>query len=111
MAKRSRKSRRGRKGRPKGQPARRQPGQRAAAPPATVPAPHAGEAATAAPVAEVATRASTVAASRRGVRGAIDFMAEYAYVYHDLRKMFTIAILMFVLLVVVNLIVTRFIVL
>ena len=36
-----------------------------------------------------------------------DFVHEYAYVYFDLRKMFTLALAMFILLVVTNLILTQ----
>ncbi len=40
-----------------------------------------------------------------------DFVQEYAYVYFDLRKMFTVAAVMFVLLILTNVILTRFVVL
>ncbi len=42
---------------------------------------------------------------------ASDFVKEYAYVYFDLRKMFTVAALMFALLIIINLILTRLVVL
>ncbi|GEM_PF-6266531 len=40
----------------------------------------------------------------------IDFVHEYAYVYYDLRKMFTLAFIMLVLLVVVNFVLTHYVV-
>ena len=58
---------------------------------------------------QIATQPSP--ASARGVRRtATDFVSEYSYVYFDLRKMFTIALIMFVLLILTNLVLTRMIV-
>ena len=52
--------------------------------------------------------ASPSPAKARGIRRATtDFINEYSYVYFDLRKMFTIAFIMFVFLVVTNLVLTR----
>ena len=50
-------------------------------------------------------------ASRVETRRMSDFVQEYAYVYFDLRKMFTVAAVMFVLLILTNVILTRFVVL
>ena len=40
-----------------------------------------------------------------------DFVQEYAYVYFDLRKMFTLAAIVFLLLIVTNLVLRYFVVL
>ncbi len=40
----------------------------------------------------------------------VDFVHEYAYVYYDLRKMFTLAFVMLVLLILVNVVLTHFVV-
>jgi len=50
-------------------------------------------------------------ATRVETRRMSNFVQEYAYVYFDLRKMFTIATIMFVLLILTNVILTRFVVL
>ncbi len=42
-------------------------------------------------------------------RSAADFVGQYAYVYFDLRKMFTVAAIMFILLIVANFVLTRMI--
>lgn len=48
-------------------------------------------------------------AARSLQRSAADFVSQYAYVYFDLRKMFTVAAIMFILLIVANLVLTRMI--
>ncbi len=60
---------------------------------------------------EAAAPATTTAAAktqRRTARASADFVREYAYVYFDLSKMFTLAVVMFIFLIVTNILVTRF---
>ncbi len=65
------------------------------------------------PSTEAATQTLQKRTLKGGNRGlnASDFVREYAYVYFDLRKMFTVAAVMFALLIIVNLILTRLVVL
>ncbi len=63
-----------------------------------------------APVQVVEAAAKPVSKKAEGRKAAAtDFVREYAYVYFDLRKMFTVAAIMFVLLIVVNMIMTHFV--
>ncbi len=62
------------------------------------------------PAAAEATQQETVPTSSTARRAA-DFAREYAYVYFDLRKMFTVAAVMFVLLILTNIVLTRLVVL
>jgi len=108
MAKKSRKSRRGRSR--KAQP--RKPQTRRQAQPAAPQAPEATARAASLQKTETDTRVATAARPRRTVtQRTVDFVSEYAYVYYDLRKMFTLAAVMFILLMAVNMIITRFLVL
>ena len=79
--------------------------------------PRASQPSTAAPPAPTAVKeqvkeAKAPAQKKETATGSqlVDFVHEYAYVYYDLRKMFTLAFVMLLLLILVNFILTHYLV-